>query len=144
MLANQIASPNSPQWFNTGLHDAYGLTGPAQGFWFIDPETEEAVPSPMPTAARAARLFSGWNPVTTRDGFLPIAKIAPGDEVLTHRGRYRTATDATQLQVRRSQDLVRIEIAKLPASPLIATMHHRSSPCAPKRQGRCCRSRTLK
>ena len=46
MLANQIASPNSPQWFNTGLHDAYGLTGPAQGFWFIDPETEEAVPSP--------------------------------------------------------------------------------------------------
>jgi ribonucleoside-diphosphate reductase alpha chain len=46
MLANQIASPNSPQWFNTGLHDAYGLTGPAQGFWFIDPETEQAVPSP--------------------------------------------------------------------------------------------------
>ena len=46
MLANQIASPNSPQWFNTGLHDAYGLTGPAQGFWYIDPDTEEAVPSP--------------------------------------------------------------------------------------------------
>ena len=46
MLANQIASPNSPQWFNTGLHDAYGLTGPAQGFWFIDPETEQAVASP--------------------------------------------------------------------------------------------------
>ena len=45
MLANQIASPNSPQWFNTGLHDAYGLTGPAQGFWYIDPDTEEAVPS---------------------------------------------------------------------------------------------------
>ena len=46
MLANQIASPNSPQWFNTGLHDKYGLTGPAQGFWYIDPDTEEAVPSP--------------------------------------------------------------------------------------------------
>ncbi|MFQ5967012.1 MAG: adenosylcobalamin-dependent ribonucleoside-diphosphate reductase [Acidimicrobiia bacterium] len=46
MLAHQIASPNSPQWFNTGLNWAYGLTGPAQGFWYVDPETEEAVPSP--------------------------------------------------------------------------------------------------
>ena len=31
MLANQVAAPNSPQWFNTGLNWAYGLTGPAQG-----------------------------------------------------------------------------------------------------------------
>ncbi len=36
MLANQMAAPNSPQWFNTGLNWAYGLTGPAQGFWFVD------------------------------------------------------------------------------------------------------------
>ena len=43
MLVHQIASPNSPQWFNTGLNQAYGLTGPAQGFWFVDPNTEEAV-----------------------------------------------------------------------------------------------------
>ncbi len=43
MLVHQIASPNSPQWFNTGLSQAYGLTGPAQGFWFVDPDTEEAV-----------------------------------------------------------------------------------------------------
>jgi len=46
MLAAQIAAPNSPQWFNTGLHNAYGLTGPAQGFWYVDPETEEMVSSP--------------------------------------------------------------------------------------------------
>jgi ribonucleoside-diphosphate reductase alpha chain len=46
MLASQIASPNSPQWFNTGLNHAYGLTGPAQGFWYVDPDTDEAVPSP--------------------------------------------------------------------------------------------------
>jgi len=46
MLANQVAAPNSPQWFNTGLNWAYGLTGPEQGFWFVDPETGEAVPSP--------------------------------------------------------------------------------------------------
>ena len=43
MLVHQIASPNSPQWFNTGLSQAYGLTGPAQGFWYVDPDTEEAV-----------------------------------------------------------------------------------------------------
>jgi ribonucleoside-diphosphate reductase alpha chain len=46
MLATQMAAPNSPQWFNTGLHHAYGLTGPAQGFWYVDPETEELVSSP--------------------------------------------------------------------------------------------------
>ena len=41
MLANQIAAPNSPQWFNTGLHWAYGITGPAQGHYFVDPTTHE-------------------------------------------------------------------------------------------------------
>ena len=46
MLANQMAAPNSPQWFNTGLAHAYGITGNPQGFWFIDPETEELAPSP--------------------------------------------------------------------------------------------------
>ncbi|HEY3428724.1 MAG TPA: vitamin B12-dependent ribonucleotide reductase, partial [Acidimicrobiia bacterium] len=46
MLANQIASPNSPQWFNTGLAHAYGITGTAQGFWFVDNETGEMTSSP--------------------------------------------------------------------------------------------------
>ncbi len=41
MLLNQVAAPNSPQWFNTGLHFAYGLTGPAQGHWITDPDTAE-------------------------------------------------------------------------------------------------------
>lgn len=40
MLVRQYAAPNSPQWFNTGLNWAYGLTGPAQGHWFVDPETK--------------------------------------------------------------------------------------------------------
>lgn len=39
MLANQMAAPNSPQWFNTGLHSAYGIKGSAQGHKFIDPKT---------------------------------------------------------------------------------------------------------
>lgn len=42
MLAHQIAAPNSPQWFNTGLYWAYGIEGTAQGHWFCDPKTGEA------------------------------------------------------------------------------------------------------
>ena len=41
MLAHQIAAPNSPQWFNTGLHHAYGIAGPAQGLWRYNPTTHE-------------------------------------------------------------------------------------------------------
>jgi ribonucleoside-diphosphate reductase alpha chain len=41
MLAAQFAAPNSPQWFNTGLHWAYGISGPPQGHWYADPETGE-------------------------------------------------------------------------------------------------------
>ncbi len=41
MMLFQLASPNSPQWFNTGLHWAYGITGPAQGHWYTDPITKE-------------------------------------------------------------------------------------------------------
>ncbi len=39
MLATQRAAPNSPQWFNTGLHWAYGIDGPAQGHFYVDHET---------------------------------------------------------------------------------------------------------
>ncbi|HEY9550038.1 MAG TPA: vitamin B12-dependent ribonucleotide reductase [Kiloniellaceae bacterium] len=39
MLACQMAAPNSPQWFNTGLHWAYGIDGPAQGHHYVDFKT---------------------------------------------------------------------------------------------------------
>jgi ribonucleoside-diphosphate reductase alpha chain len=39
MLAHQVAAPNSPQWFNTGLHWAYGIDGPSQGHYFVNPNT---------------------------------------------------------------------------------------------------------
>ncbi len=39
MMATQRAAPNSPQWFNTGLHWAYGIAGPAQGHSFVDPDS---------------------------------------------------------------------------------------------------------
>ncbi len=39
MLAMQMVAPNSPQWFNTGLHWAYGVDGPGQGHYYVDPFT---------------------------------------------------------------------------------------------------------
>src|SRR5438128_11874812 len=36
MLAMQMVAPNSPQWFNTGLHWAYGIDGPGQGHYYVD------------------------------------------------------------------------------------------------------------
>ena len=39
MLAMQMAAPNSPQWFNTGLHWAYGIDGPSQGHFYVDYKT---------------------------------------------------------------------------------------------------------
>jgi ribonucleoside-diphosphate reductase alpha chain len=39
MLADQRCAPNSPQWFNTGLHWAYGIDGPPQGHSYVDPDT---------------------------------------------------------------------------------------------------------
>ena len=56
MLATQIAAPNSPQWFNTGLHWAYGIDGPAQGHHYVDfrtgelTESESAYEHPQPHA----------------------------------------------------------------------------------------------
>jgi len=41
MLAMQMGAPNSPQWFNTGLHWAYGIDGPGQGHTYVDYETGE-------------------------------------------------------------------------------------------------------
>jgi ribonucleoside-diphosphate reductase alpha chain len=45
MLAAQMAAPNSPQWFNTGLHWAYGIEGPSQGHYYVNPATKEVTRS---------------------------------------------------------------------------------------------------
>ena len=56
MLLHQVAAPNSPQWFNTGLNWAYGISGPAQGHWVADHKTgeinlaEDAYSNPQPHA----------------------------------------------------------------------------------------------
>ncbi|NQV21108.1 MAG: vitamin B12-dependent ribonucleotide reductase, partial [Rhodospirillales bacterium] len=41
MLCRQMGAPNSPQWFNTGIHWAYGIDGPAQGHFYVDYATGE-------------------------------------------------------------------------------------------------------
>jgi ribonucleoside-diphosphate reductase alpha chain len=38
-LLDQMAAPNSPQWFNTGLYTAYGITGKPQGHYFVNPDS---------------------------------------------------------------------------------------------------------
>ncbi len=56
MLLHQMAAPNSPQWFNTGLNWAYDINGPAQGHYYTDPTTgvtrpaEDAYSHPQPHA----------------------------------------------------------------------------------------------
>ncbi|MBC7138489.1 MAG: vitamin B12-dependent ribonucleotide reductase [Defluviimonas sp.] len=56
MLAAQMGAPNSPQWFNTGLHWAYGIDGPSQGHYYVDFRTgkltrsESAYEHPQPHA----------------------------------------------------------------------------------------------
>ncbi len=45
MLARQMAAPNSPQWFNTGLHWAYGIDGPSQGHFYVDHRSGKLVRS---------------------------------------------------------------------------------------------------
>ncbi|MBI5467224.1 MAG: vitamin B12-dependent ribonucleotide reductase, partial [Candidatus Kerfeldbacteria bacterium] len=56
MLVRQMGAPNSPQWFNTGLNWAYGITGSPQGHYYVDPTTgvvrlsEDAYTHPQPHA----------------------------------------------------------------------------------------------
>ncbi len=56
MLLRQMVAPNSPQWFNTGLHWAYGINSPSQGHYYVDPDTgvltrsKDAYSHPQPHA----------------------------------------------------------------------------------------------
>jgi ribonucleoside-diphosphate reductase alpha chain len=76
MLANQSAAPNSPQWFNTGLHWAYGIEGPAQGHFYVDPRTqqlERSTSAYMRPSPHACLPYHA--PVTTPAGSIPIGEI---------------------------------------------------------------------
>jgi ribonucleoside-diphosphate reductase alpha chain len=70
MLAMQMVAPNSPQWFNTGLHWAYGVDGPGQGHYYVDPFTQKLTKSksayehPQPHAC----FIQGVNDDLVNDG----------------------------------------------------------------------------
>ena len=55
-ILNQSCVPNSPQWFNTGLHESYGITGSPQGHYYVDPvdailkKSQNAYERPQPHA----------------------------------------------------------------------------------------------
>jgi ribonucleoside-diphosphate reductase alpha chain len=76
MLLHQMAAPNSPQWFNTGLNFAYGITGPSQGHFYVDPKTGQTIRSqdaythPQPHACQPFEA-----PISTPNGPVPIGKI---------------------------------------------------------------------
>ncbi len=82
MLAAQICAPNSPQWFNTGLHWAYGITGPAQGHYYVSPDdgtlkrSEDAYSHPQPHACFILSIEDDLvNPNGIMDTWLREARI---------------------------------------------------------------------
>jgi ribonucleoside-diphosphate reductase alpha chain len=97
MLAAQMAAPNSPQWFNTGLHWAYGTEGPPQGHYFVDPAMGEvrasrsAYARPQPHACQPYDAL-----VSTPQGPVAIGEIVErnlvGQEVFDRDGVTRVVS----------------------------------------------------
>ncbi|HEX3456552.1 MAG TPA: hypothetical protein VHR97_01225, partial [Candidatus Baltobacteraceae bacterium] len=79
MLARQIGAPNSPQFFNTGLHWAYGISGPPQGHWFVDSDDGVAKASPDTFSHPQVSACLPYHAlVSTPDGPIPIGDIVEG------------------------------------------------------------------
>src|SRR5262249_22770311 len=76
MLAAQMAAPNSPQWFNTGLYWAYGIHGGEQGHYRVDPQPGPMKVSPTSSESPAPHACLPYHaPVTTPAGPIPIGEI---------------------------------------------------------------------
>src|SRR6266850_1660882 len=115
MLASQVAAPNSPQWFNTGLHYAYGLSGPAQGHYYVDPDTgiltraSSAYERPQPHACQPYHAL-----VSTPEGPLPIGQIVTkhlvGLEVYDGRAEGTGTTRVVAVQENGEKAVFRIEL----------------------------------
>jgi len=75
MLAHQMAAPNSPQWFNTGLFSVYGIKGPAQGHHYVDPDSgklkkaDSAYERPQP---HACFIISVDDDLVNRGGIMDL------------------------------------------------------------------------
>ncbi|MDR1950592.1 MAG: ribonucleoside-diphosphate reductase, partial [Spirochaetaceae bacterium] len=76
MLAHQMAAPNSPQWFNTGLYAVYGIDGPAQGHYYFDPARGEPVKSGSAYQRPQPHACLPWHTlISTPQGPVPIGRI---------------------------------------------------------------------
>jgi len=79
MLARQMGSPNSPQWFNTGLYAAYGMKGPAQGHFFVNPDTGEVEKATSAYERPQPHACQPWHAsVSTPFGPVAIGSIVDG------------------------------------------------------------------
>jgi ribonucleoside-diphosphate reductase alpha chain len=79
MLARQMGSPNSPQWFNTGLFAVYGINGPAQGHYYVDPKTAEVKKATSAYERPQPHACQPWHaPVSTPFGPAAIGSIVDG------------------------------------------------------------------
>ena len=96
MLAMQMVAPNSPQWFNTGLHWAYGIDGPSQGHYYVDFQTGKAhqveVVLRAPAAARLLHPVDRRRPRQRGRDHGPVgARGAPVQVRLRHRHEFLVA-----------------------------------------------------
>ena len=96
MLAAQMAAPNSPQWFNTGLHWAYGIEGPPQGHYFVDPHDrrDDALDVGL-RASRPARLLHPVDQRRPRQRRRHHGPVGPRGPHLQVRLRHRHRTSPT-------------------------------------------------
>jgi ribonucleotide reductase alpha subunit len=127
MLLHQMCAPNSPQWFNTGLNWAYGITGPAQGHFYCDPRTGElqkgtdAYTHPQPHACQPH-----FAPVSTPRGVVRIGKIVEqrlvGLEVFDGTADGSGTTRVTAVKSNGSKLVVRVQLVT--GTAIYATADH--------------------
>lgn len=123
MLMNQMGAPNTPQWFNTGIFEAYNIMAPPDGNWYFDPHLGVAVESDHRHERSAVNAcFPAGFRVLTETGLLPIEQVEEGSLVVTHLDRLMPVRATMQRDV--DEPLTTIELTK-PGSRLItATGEH--------------------
>jgi ribonucleoside-diphosphate reductase alpha chain len=96
MLATQRVAPNSPQWFNTGLHWAYGIDGPGQGHFYVDFETGKLTKSNIGLRAPAAACL-----------LHPVGLRRPGQR-RRHHGPVGARSPPVQIRLRHRLQLLHL------------------------------------
>jgi len=79
-ILDQACVPNSPQWFNTGLHESYGITGKPQGHYYVDPADGELKRSANAYERPQPHACARYNTkVFTDKGIFEIGEIVEHD-----------------------------------------------------------------